>query len=298
MPTPRILAVGYLSVDRIDTPGGRHDGVPGGAALYAALGARMAGAHAAIAAAVGDDYPEAWLAALAALGVDVSRVERRPGATRTAHITYSPLGARASPHHDDSGWWERTEALKPCCKGCDEADRIVAGALPFDALLDTVRAANRARVPMVVDTSEAFARRSRDRLLKVIRHVSVFAPSREETRLLMPGRWDDEAAEALARLGPRILQKRGADGAVVVDGMGASLVRIAAPPARVVDPTGAGDATTGALAASMARGDTLASAAAAALHVGAVVVGGIGPAPLGLTTEPPARLARDGRSGA
>jgi sugar/nucleoside kinase (ribokinase family) len=293
MHAPAILVVGYLSIDTIETPEARYERVPGGAAMYAALGARQAGARAAIAAAIGEDYPVEWLEALRALAIDVSRVEQRLGATRRAFISHAPSGARASPHHDESGWWERTEALAPRCGDCGGTDAVVAGPVPASTLRAVLSVARAAQAPVIADTSEAFAQRSRDALLACLRDISVFAPSREETRLLVPGYSDDDAALRLAACGPRILQKRGAEGGVAVDGT--SLVRIPVARARVVDPTGAGDATVGALAAFLARGDPFGNAAAAAISVGAMAVASVGPAAFGFgaaTNECGGRPAR------
>jgi sugar/nucleoside kinase (ribokinase family) len=55
-----------------------------------------------------------------------------------------------------------------------------------------------------------------------------------------------------------------------------------APPAEVVDPTGAGDATVGALAAGLAFRRPFLDAARGALAVGAAAVSGLGPTSLGL----------------
>src|SRR5688500_4385592 len=129
-----ILVVGYLSIDTVETPSARYACVPGGAAVYAALAARQTGARAAICAAVGEDYPVEWLAALAALAIDLSRVERRPGATRRAFIAHALSGRRASPHYNEIGWWERTEALMPRCDRCCGMDAIVAGPMPASTL--------------------------------------------------------------------------------------------------------------------------------------------------------------------
>lgn len=272
---------GYLSVDTICTPEGTWE-APGGAALYAALGARWAGAEVAIAAAVGADYPSRWLDAMAARGIACSGVVRRPGPTRRARLTHGPDGARQSAH--DAAWWERTAALSPpewtldgvgCCVGCP---------VPAPRLRQLLDQAHQAGVSVVADTSEAFAAQDPAALLALVPRLHAFAPSREETRLLLPGLTDDEAALALARLGPHVLQKRGADGAVAVASGGAGLVRLVAPVAPVVDPTGAGDATVGALAALLLQ-LPFAKAAQAALGAGALAVSATGPAAFGMATR-------------
>jgi sugar/nucleoside kinase (ribokinase family) len=116
--------------------------------------------------------------------------------------------------------------------------------------------------------------------------LAVFAPSLEETRILEPGRDDDEAALALAARGCPVLQKRGAAGAVLArDGL-SPLLRLPAPaPSAIVDTTGAGDSVLGALAAGLSAHKDLTDAARDALAWGARCVGGLGPSALGLRVE-------------
>jgi sugar/nucleoside kinase (ribokinase family) len=131
---------------------------------------------------------------------------------------------------------------------------------------------------VVADTSEFFASRMSDALLALLPGMSVFAPSVAETRLLRPEMEDTAAARWLAALGPRVLQKRGEVGALAVDG--GTALAIPAPPTQVVDPTGAGDATVGALTALLAAGVAFPVAAVRALEAGAAAVSGIGPSAL------------------
>ena len=70
----------------------------------------------------------------------------------------------------------------------------------------------------------------------------------------------------------------GSAGAVCVDASGAT--HVAAPrPARVVDTTGAGDAFCGALAASLARGESVGRATQYGCAAGSLAVQGYGAAP-------------------
>jgi ribokinase len=283
---PRILIMGYLSIDEIETPQGRFAPVPGGAALYAALGARRAGALASICAQVGEDYPQVWLNTLAGLGIDISHVLRRSGPSRTASIRHGSDGARHSSHHAQASWWQRTQALAPVLpQPLADFAMIVACPLPLerlDALLDGAQARH---IPVIADTSEAFAQASGAAFLELVARLAVFAPSREETRLILPGVGDDEAAIRLAALGVDVLQKRGADGAFAVAAHAGQGVRIAAPAGSVVrDPTGAGDSVVGALAAHLAMGRPFLEAVDPALLTGSLAVTGIGPSALGFAT--------------
>lgn len=276
----RVAVLGYLSIDTIATPAGIHRDVPGGAALYAALGARAAGADVRLHACAGEDFAPHWLAALARCGVDVDGVEHRAGPTRRARLAHGDDGRRASPHHAEALWWERTTALAPTIPAAIEADIVALAPMPMACLAPALEAARRSAARAVADTSEAFARREGDALLTRLGELAVFAPSREETRVLLPDLDDDEAAATLAARGCAVLQKRGAEGALAI--AGGTRTRLPAPATTPVDPTGAGDATVGALAGYMAAGIAFVDAARRALEVGARTVTQPGPGALGL----------------
>lgn len=289
MGRPHIRVVGYLSIDTVYRPGVAPEQAPGGAALYAALGARHAGASVSLNAVVGEDYPQAWLHDLEAMDIDVSRVQRRSGPTRTTALHYGRDGQRSSPHFSDPLWWDRTNALSPLV-GDDlaEVDALVACPMTTTSLSTLVRRAVVAGVPVVADTSAAFVSDNAQVMLQLLQELAVFAPSREETQLLLPDYDDDAAAVRLARQGVHLLLKCGQDGAIVVSARGESVQRIPAPPAAVVDPTGAGDATVGALAAHWAAGSDFLAAASASLLTGALATTGLGPVALGLVQTEPA----------
>jgi sugar/nucleoside kinase (ribokinase family) len=282
MPAGHVIVVGYLSIDRIATPAAQAEAVPGGAALYAALGARAAGAAVSLVASAGADWPQSWTEALAARGIDVAAVVRRAGPTRRARLDYAADGLRRSAHHDEASWWARTEALAPPDPPrADAADVIVAGPMRAARLCGVLDRASGARV--VADTSEAFARREAAALRALFSALAVFAPSREETRLLASG---PEPARALAACGTVVVEKRGAEGLAVYRDADTPPVVVAAPAVIVVDPTGAGDATVGALAAGLARGEDVVAAARGAVAVGARCVTAPGPSALGLAWDP------------
>lgn len=275
---PRLLVVGYLSIDTVRTvDGGRHR-APGGAGLYQALGARRAGVTVELCASVGADFPEAWLATLAAEGIGTGLIARRGGRSRWADIRHDAAGGRHSVHWNDPAWWTASRLHVPR-PPVDLADfrAVVAGPLAPDVLRGLIVGAEAAGVPVIADTNEVHAAVDRAALLDLVRRLAVFAPSREETRLLCPGLDDDAAALCLARLGPTVVQKCGRDGLLVVEAGGARAWRRPADPAEVVDPTGAGDAAVGALAAVLAAGGDLAASAMAAVAAGACAVGGPGP---------------------
>jgi sugar/nucleoside kinase (ribokinase family) len=279
---PHICVIGYLSIDTISLAGRTFGNVPGGAALYAALGARAAGATVSLVALAGEDYPQAWIDQMATCGIDVSRVGRAGGPTRRARLSHMARGERMSPHHDDDQWWDRTRALAPHMPGDIDADGIALSPMPAAI---AVQAARAARCPVTADTSAAFVREDAEAILELLPHLACFAPSLEETRLLLPGTADSAALRDLAARGPDVVQKRGAAG-IAICARGQDSVRLVrAPATEEVDPTGAGDAAVGALAAGLASGLPLLRASQLAAGVGARAVSGRGPSALGFNWD-------------
>jgi sugar/nucleoside kinase (ribokinase family) len=268
----RVFVMGYLSIDRVRAPDGAVQDQPGGAALYAALGARAVGAGAILLAATGEDWPGAWDDAARRCGIDLSQRVRRPGPTRRARLDYAADGTRGSAHHAEAAWWERTVALTPPVPpeplGAD--DVLVLCPMPAGDAARALDAAGPARA--VADTSEAFARYEPEALRALLPRLFLFAPSREESALLGP------------LSGCTIVEKRGAEGLVLFAADGAAPCRVTPPAVEVVDPTGAGDATVGAIAGGLAQGQSLEDALRAAVAIGARAVTSRGPAALGFQT--------------
>ena len=282
MAAGKLLVVGYLSIDTVTDTVGRSRRMPGGACLYAGLGARHAGAEVALAASVGADYPGYWIEALASGGLDLTHLSRKSTLSRHADIRHFADGRRVSAHYRDPEWWVSCAEHAPEWPADLSAfGLIVAGPMPVSRLSRLVEDARGQGVPVVADTSEAFARADPGGILQLVPALSVFAPSREETRLLYPGMGDEDAAHRLSSMGPAVVQKLGADGLRIVCPGGEALY-LPALAAEVVDPTGAGDATVGALAAGLLAGLDIADAAHCALLAGALAVSGEGPSALGI----------------
>lgn len=282
MAAGKLLVVGYLSIDTVTDTAGRSRRMPGGACLYAGLGARHAGAEVTLAASVGADYPGFWIEALSLAGLDLTHLSRKSALSRHADIRHFADGRRVSTHYRDPEWWVSCAEHAPeWPNGLGGAGMAVAGPMPVSRLCRLVEDARDQGVPVVADTSEAFARADPGGILQLVPALHVFAPSREETRLLYPGMADEDAARRLSSMGPSVVQKLGADGLRVVRPNG-EILHLPSLAAEIVDPTGAGDATVGALAAGLLAGLDIADAARAALATAALAVSGEGPSALGI----------------
>ena len=286
--SPRVTVAGYLSLDTIACPCGTYEDVPGGAALYAALGASAAGARVRLRASLCDDFPILWLEALASAGIDLDGLEPASGATRRGHLedreaSHERVTRRRSTHHLEPEWWARTRDLAPTPCG-HPADVVVCTAMPVDCLVRHAEAARSRGARVVADTSEAYAAAEDGALLAALPRLDLFAPSREEVRLLLPGLDDEAAQRALEARCPEVVQKRGPDG-MWWSRAGHPLFREPSHAREIADSTGAGDAAVGALAAGLARAlpvpELLREASAIAAHA----AGMVGPLGLGLDLE-------------
>ncbi|MDH1271626.1 carbohydrate kinase family protein [Rhizobium pusense] len=282
MERARVLVVGYLSIDTVTSPDGEIQTLPGGAALYASLGARQLGVTVDIASSIGSDYPAEWLQALKTAGIGIDHIRELSVPTRWATIVHLPDGRRESRHFKDPAWRLASENHRPLWPDdLSEYDVIVACPMPaayLAKLLDEATAISKA---VVADINEATAEEEGEAVRALLSRLDIFAPSREETRLLYPTLDDVTAALQIASAGTNVIQKLGAAGLRVVERCGTSEKSIPALTTVVVDPTGAGDATVGAIGAARAIGLSIFPAANAALSIGALAVTGRGPAALG-----------------
>ncbi len=278
---PRVAVFGYLSLDALSRDGARHEDIPGGGVLYAALGVLAAGGVPSLFAARTVDFSGEVLARLSAMGADLSGLVPSPHATRRAALLTEPDDGRVSPHHGAPAWRAATVRLTPTppC-GMERVDAAILCPMPLEAA-KAIADALPSDLALVLDTSEAFAADGREALAPLLARADVFAPSLAETRHLYPNLEDDEAAAALSCHARLVVQTRGPHGlAAFVDGT--CVATQAAGDAAVVDTTGAGDAVCGALAVATARGLSIVQTLVMASEVGARAVSGIGPTGLGL----------------
>lgn len=240
-----------MALDDIVCVAGRFSAVPGGAAYYCAAAAAVSGVRVALVATAGFDFPEPALEQLRAMGVSTTNVRRDESPCPRSRLV-DPTGTqRTSAHHRDPVWWEAQRRLSPPMPP-QGASAYVFNAMPAEVLAAQISARGPGDI-LVADTSAAFASAQANGVMALVPRLQLFAPSREETRILLPGLTDEDALAELAERMPIAVQKRGPDGL--------ALRRTDAPelwqPTRatdVIDTTGAGDCVVGALAAGLVRG--------------------------------------------
>jgi sugar/nucleoside kinase (ribokinase family) len=285
----RVIVLGGLTIDWLQTASGRYGPTLGGNAAYAAVGAYLAGAAVQVGAIIGHDYPHELLDLLTDVGIDTTRVRVSPGPSFRVLLDESGP-RRAISYLPGSG---RNEQLDPVPAQLP-ADLAGAGvhlcAIPTASqrrLLDATR--ERACVT-TVDTVfiPGQIEPTPDELVDLARDASAFLPSREEVERAWPGDLEVALASLHDAGAPRVVVKMGAEGSLGLDGNG--FCRVPAVQTRVVDPTGAGDAYCGAFCARLTGGADLRTAMAWGAAAASVVIEDYG-ASHALAGDSPQRVA-------
>lgn len=256
--TPELVVLGNLLVDDLVFPDGRtRMGEPGGATLYAALGAALSGARVGVVSWRGDDYPAAQLEALGARGIDLAGVHAlgRPG-VRT-WLLYE--GARRQVLHrlDRPSHAEVSPTAAQIPPGWSQARAFHLAPMPFEVQQELVRRlSERADAFVSLDPYVLLRSETLPGFRELLAGVDALFLSEDEMEL-QDAREDPR--ETLRSLGSGRLRfvvfKRGARGGVLYDARHDRFHEWAARPEAVVDPTGAGDAFAGGFLAGHLRGD-------------------------------------------
>lgn len=269
-----LFAEERVSIDRAE----RFVASFGGDALQAAMAAANLGTPAAVATVVGDDeFAEALVSWLERSGIASDYLVRRSGFTGLYLISLDGAGERSFAYYRKGSAASTLDAKDVEWSAMPQAVLVsgITQAVSESSRRAAFEAARRTRDggglvvfdvnyrPRLWEEAGA-AREAFEEILPLCHVVRAAAP--EETTIVADEPDAVEAARSLCALGPSIvLVGCGADGAVI--GAGGVVERIAAPPVRCVDTTGAGDALTGAFVHGLLAG--LAPPAAAKVGVAA-----------------------------
>ncbi len=295
MSGPDLAILGNLILDDVVLPDGTtRMGQPGGAAIYAALGARLWEVDVGIVSVVGEDYPAPILETLAERGIDLEGVRRTAGPTlrtwllyegrrrRVVHRLDGPTHAEVSPGAGDlpAGWRPRACHLAP---------------MPFAVQRELVATlGERPDLLLSLDPYELVREEALPEWHELLAGLDLLFLSEDEMEL--PGGLA-EPEPALRRLaGPagrlqRLLYKQGAHGGLAFDIPGDRFRHWQPLSTEVAEPTGAGDAFAGGLLAGHLLGDTPGRALARGLVSASFALDGQGPEAL-LSATPSAAAER------
>ncbi len=266
----RVIVVGSINVDlvvaadRLPRPGetvlgGRFARHFGGKGANQAVAAARAGASVEMVGAVGRDPDgDASLAALAAEGIDVSRVRRVEAPTGVAIIAVDADGENQIVVA--SGANAEVTAADAALTGLAPGPGVLLTCLeiPISSVCAAVAAATRIGLRSVVNPAPA------QRLpVELLALAPILTPNRDELLAIVGAIDLDAALRSLAEAGAGpVAVTLGSDGALLVEG--ARRVDLPAVRVSAVDATGAGDTFSGVLAAWIADGHSLDEAVRAA----------------------------------
>lgn len=264
-----LLVVGSVALDDIDGPFGMHRDLLGGSASFIARAASYFTKKVAVIGVVGDDFPERHVRELAAVGVDVSGIERAPGETFHWVGKYAPDLATRQTIDTKLGVFGRFEPK--VAEQHRDAELVLLGNIDPRLQLDVLR---QVRAPTLVaaDTMNLWIDIQRAELETVLAKIHTLMVNDEEARQLAGEHNLRKAAAHILKLGPTsVIIKRGDAGALLFHG-GGVFAAPAMPLADVKDPTGAGDSFAGGLIGYLAyAGDLAPTTIRTAMIMGSVM---------------------------
>lgn len=266
--SPHLVCIGNLTIDEAVSPAGDRVESVGGDALFAALGARVAGGNPRILAPLGADATPAMLSAIRSSGTDPESLPKRALPLVRNVVSYDDAGGRTWDLILGEQHFE-TLSVHPADVSEDvlRAPGILLSAMALGAQLE-LAGWLRVRTSAIIyfDPQEDYVAGNEAALLDAVRACDVFLPSEIEAAALTGSSDLHDAAATFLRLGPRaVVIKLAAAGCLVATREKPEPTHV---PTRVVEPvdsTGAGDAFCGAFAIEHLRsGDAHAAAAAGA----------------------------------
>ena len=243
----KLLIVGTVAFDAIETPFGKTDKILGGAGTFIGLSASHFNLKSAIVSVVGDDFPQEYLDLLTSRNIDISGLEVVKGGK-----TFYWSGR----YHNDMNSRDTlaTELnvladFKPIVpESFKEADVVMLGNLHPIVQTGVLNQMKQKPKLVVLDTMNFWMDCALSDLLDVIKRVDVITINDEEARQLSGEYSLVKAAAKIHALGPKyVVIKKGEHGALIFHGEHIFFAP-ALPLADVFDPTGAGDTFAGGFA--------------------------------------------------
>jgi sugar/nucleoside kinase (ribokinase family) len=230
-----------MAFDDLSLPSGDAKDVVGGSATYSSFAASSF-TEVRVVAVVGDDFPEATLAAMRARGIDTTGVERAPGKTfRWAGRYDEDLVHRTTLDTQLNVFAEFRPKIPAAYKS---TPIVLLGNIHPALQIEVLDQVDKPRL-VVADTMNFWISGEPALVAKMLQRIDILVINDEEARQLS-GQFNirKAAREILSRGPKRLIIKRGEHGALLFDEHGV----FAAPgfPLEVViDPTGAGDSFAG-----------------------------------------------------
>ena len=267
----KVIVVGTLAFDTIETPYGKVDRVIGGSAPFASLAAKTKNVECAVVSIVGNDFPKSYLDLLISKGIDISEVQiEKDGKS----FFWS------GKYHDNMNKRDTLETQVNVLANFDpkipknytNLDILVLGNLDPKVQLSVISQFEKRPKFTILDTMNFWMDNTLDNLLKIISKVDLICINDEEVIQLSGCKDYKNGIKKILTMGPKyLIMKKGEYGSTLYS----DNLEFFCPSFKVnkiIDPTGAGDSFAGAFAGHLAESKnyTFESISSALIYANAV----------------------------
>ena len=248
----KLLAVGTVAFDAIETPFGKTNKILGGSGTFVGLAASQFGIETGIVSVVGGDFPEAYLSMMNEKGINTDGIEI---------IKSGKTFFWSGRYHNDMNSRDTLitelnvlEDFKPVVPEKFRDAKIVMLGNLHPSVQDSVIAQMTEKPTLIVlDTMNFLMNIALEELHQVLKKVDVITINDEEARQLSGEYSLVNAAKKIHDMGPKfVVIKKGEHGALLFN-EGNMFFAPALPLAEVFDPTGAGDTFAGGFCGYLAK---------------------------------------------
>ena len=248
----KLVIVGTVAFDAIETPFGKTDRILGGAATFIGLAASQFNVDAAVVSVVGGDFPQEYLDLLSDKKIDISGIEV---------IKEGKTFFWSGKYHNDMNTRDTlaTELnvladFSPVVpENYKNADVVMLGNLHPMVQMSVLDQMNKKTKMAILDTMNFWMDCALNDLKAVIKKVDVITINDEEARQLTGEYSLVVAAQKIQEMGPKyVVIKKGEHGALLFHGENVFFAP-ALPLREVSDPTGVGDTFAGGFAGYLAK---------------------------------------------
>tara|TARA_B110001450_G_C17651948_1_gene493697 strand:+ start:1426 stop:2355 length:930 start_codon:yes stop_codon:yes gene_type:complete len=248
----KLVIVGTVAFDAVETPFGKTDKILGGSASYIGLSASQFKVDSAIVSVVGGDFPQDYLDLFLGKGIDVSSIEMiNEGKTFFWSGRYHNDMNSRDTLATELNVLENFQPVVP--ESYKDAKILVLGNLHPVVQSSVLDQMSDSSTLVILDTMNFWMDHTLDELLEVIKRVDVITINDEEARQLTGEHSLVVAAKKIHAMGPKyVVIKKGEHGALLFNN-GNMFSAPAMPLESVFDPTGAGDTFAGGFAGFLSQ---------------------------------------------
>lgn len=246
----KIVIVGTVAFDAIETPFGKTDKILGGAATFIGLAASQYNANGAIVSVVGGDFPQDYIDLLSSRGLDLNGLEIVPdGKTFFWSGKYhNDMNTRDTLSTELNVLADFNPVVPDNYK---DAEVVMLGNLHPVVQMGVIDQMTNPKM-VILDTMNFWMDNTLDELMQVIKRVNVITINDAEARQLTGEYALVVAAQKIMQMGPEfVIIKKGEHGALLFH-QNEVFFAPALPLEEVFDPTGAGDTFAGGFAGHLA----------------------------------------------